>query len=251
MNYLQQYQSFASKYELNEAVAKHLHEKRNNLNETDLSVLTYLSRHAVKYPGVAHLKVATIAEMIQRSSRTVRRSIEKLEQLHIIQRKIFNRRKTGGQGANLYIFLPFEQKEQFVVEQVQKTPTKMETKNFNEQFVNIEIESYYTRFSNLIKCYIANPSEQLIQDLYGIYRVYACRLLKFEIYKHMDDFFQNIGLQAITILFQTSKKKKIYNLIGYYDGIYRKLLNQTLFANMFMEYDVAVEFRVPENYIPH
>ena len=106
MNYLAEFQSFTNKFELNEAVSSHISRCKHKLNETDRDVLLMLSRYSVKYPGAAHLKLATIAQSLKKSTRTIRRSVEKLEHLKVINRKPFIREKSGGRGANLYIFLP-------------------------------------------------------------------------------------------------------------------------------------------------
>ncbi|WP_371812366.1 helix-turn-helix domain-containing protein [Sporosarcina sp. Marseille-Q4063] len=50
-----------------------------------------LSRYAVKYPGIAHLKVETISKTIEKTIRTIQQSIRKLEELKIIERKPFTR----------------------------------------------------------------------------------------------------------------------------------------------------------------
>ena len=89
MNYLSEFQPFATKDELNRAVSSHKQHHRCQLNDTDQKVLNMLSQYAVKFPGVAHLKLVTIAEVIKKSVRTVRRSMEKLEQLNVIKRQAF------------------------------------------------------------------------------------------------------------------------------------------------------------------
>lgn len=61
MNDIANYQPFTAKYEL---------------NDTNQNVLTCLSRYAVKHPNVAYLKVATIADSVNKSNRTVRRTIK-------------------------------------------------------------------------------------------------------------------------------------------------------------------------------
>ena len=81
MNYLAEFQPFTTKSELNGAVSSHLQRHQGQLNDTDRHVLIMLSRYAVKYPGAAHLKIATIAQTIKKSDRTVRRSLEKLEHI--------------------------------------------------------------------------------------------------------------------------------------------------------------------------
>ena len=105
MNYLSEFQPFATKDELNLAVSSHTQHHRCQLNDTDQKVLIMLSRYAVKFPGVAHLKLATIAEVINKSERTVRRSLEKLEHLKVIKRQAFLRRKNRRSwGESLYFF---------------------------------------------------------------------------------------------------------------------------------------------------
>src|SRR5690606_27301409 len=106
MNYLAKYQTFANKQELNEAMADHLNRCKYELNETDREVLIMLSRYAVKYVGVAHLKVATIAKAVGKSNITIRRILNKLVDFHILEKRTFIRETSGGNGANLYILLP-------------------------------------------------------------------------------------------------------------------------------------------------
>ncbi|AOV07975.1 helix-turn-helix domain-containing protein [Sporosarcina ureilytica] len=247
MNYLSKYQSFANKYELNEAIASHLNDHRHQLNDTDHNVLTMLSRYAVKYPGVAHLKIGTIAKALHKSDRTVRRSIEKLEQLQIIKRQVFLREKTGGQGANLYIFLPYKQTEltETKVEQVTKTEQIHAPNQPDIEEPTIPI-TLYTRFKNLIKSYSGENNESLASKLYGIYRVHTTKLMKFEIHADKGELLKTIAIQAIRVLFQATKRKNIRNLIGYYDGIFRELTDKALFAEAFMDYDAPVEVKIPQ-----
>ncbi|AOV08717.1 helix-turn-helix domain-containing protein [Sporosarcina ureilytica] len=246
MNYLTKYQSFANKYELNEAIALHLSDHRYQLNDTDQNVLTMLSRYAIKYPGVAHLKVATIAKALHKSDRTVRRSVEKLERLQILKRQSFSREKTGGQGANLYIFLPYKQIElpEPKHEQVTKTELSHEPNQpiVEEPMIPITL---YTRFKDLIKSYSGENNEGLASKLYGIYRVHTTRLLKFDIHADKGELLKTIAIQAVRVLFQATKRKNIHNLIGYYDGIFRELTDKALFADAFMDYDAPMEVKMP------
>lgn len=105
MNYLANFQPFTNVNELNEAVSSHITRCKIELTDTNQDVLEVLNYHAAKFPGVAHLTLSTIAYSINKSRRTVQRSIRKLEQLKIITRKPAAR-KSGAQDANLYIFLP-------------------------------------------------------------------------------------------------------------------------------------------------
>jgi hypothetical protein len=63
--------------------------------------------------------------------------------------------------------------------------------------------------------------------------------------RNKGEVFESIALQAISILFQASKKKTIHNLIGYYDGIFRELIDKALFSEAFMDYEVSVEMKKP------
>lgn len=106
MNYLSEYAMFNSVKEMDEAINLHIRSNQYELNETDRDVLMMLSRYSVKYKGAAHLKTETIANTIGKSIRTVQRVLRKLERLNIIERKEFIRKKSGGNGANIYIILP-------------------------------------------------------------------------------------------------------------------------------------------------
>lgn len=106
MNYLSDYQTFENKQQLNEAVSDHLSSHTYDLNDTARDVLLMLARYAVKYPGVAHLKTATIAGTIGKTGRTIRRAITKLIEEGIIEKLPFMRTVSGGYGANIYRILP-------------------------------------------------------------------------------------------------------------------------------------------------
>lgn len=108
MNYLHEYSTFETVKEMDEAISEHIRRNQYELNETDRNVLTMLSRYSVKYKGVAHLKVETIAKAIGKSGRTIQRSLRKLERLNVIERREFIRKKTGGNGANIYVILPVD-----------------------------------------------------------------------------------------------------------------------------------------------
>lgn len=105
MNYLGKLEYFKSPDELNEAVSSHIARCQTELTDTNLDVLAALNAHATELPGVAHVKLLTIANSVNRSRRTAQRSVRKLEQLGIITRRPIAQR-SGAQDANLYTFLP-------------------------------------------------------------------------------------------------------------------------------------------------
>src|SRR5690606_34917994 len=108
MHYLSQYQTFNSKEELNTAIYAHIKRNSYDLNETDRKALKMIARYAVKFAGAAHLKAATIAELIGKSEKTARRVINKLESLGIVRKVPTIRKINGGKGANIIQILPVE-----------------------------------------------------------------------------------------------------------------------------------------------
>src|SRR5699024_2484976 len=132
LNYLSDYSMFESVKEMDEAIDKHIKINQYEMNETDRTVLMTLSRYSVKYRGVAHLKVSTIAKIVGKSTITVRRTLNKLESLHIIKKQTFMREKTGGNGANIYIILPFNDSPKTIDREEPEKPTQTSVKESEE-----------------------------------------------------------------------------------------------------------------------
>lgn len=103
MHYLFDYKTFNSTEELNKAIYVHIRNNTYDLNETDRTALKLIARYAVKYSGAAHLKAATIAELIGKSEKTARRVINKLAELGIIVKHATLRKINGGKGANIIV----------------------------------------------------------------------------------------------------------------------------------------------------
>lgn len=114
MNYLNDYITFDNTDELNAAVYLHIRNNTHLLNETDRKAFKTIARYAVKYDGVAHLKAMTIANLIEKSEKTARRVIAKLEGLGIVQKVATTRKVNGGTGANIIVILPAEERKQNV-----------------------------------------------------------------------------------------------------------------------------------------
>nr|WGE08482.1 helix-turn-helix domain-containing protein [Bacillus subtilis] len=103
--------SFRSVDELNGAIRTHIYRNKSDLTPAAIEVLKVLSRHAVKTPGVAYLKLATIAELIGKHRVTVIRSIKRLINLGIIRKEIkyryvccryASRNRSGSRSSNVY-----------------------------------------------------------------------------------------------------------------------------------------------------
>lgn len=241
MNYLTEYQTFQSKNELNDAVNEHLTRHRHDLTDTDRDILQMISRYAVKYPGVAHLKADTIAQAIDKSKRTVQRSIRKLERLGIIERLPFIRKISGGFGANVYrVISPVSPREQ-AAEPCQSTdkPAKIANepstsfKQNNNNLVNTyapQPTTHYGKFRQLIAATLGNVDKRLIYRLYGVYKGQSTPLLRTEYNDKAT--VEAIGLQALKTAIFATKRKKIRNLAGYYNGVLDRMFDKILLEEL-------------------
>ncbi|NHN35580.1 helix-turn-helix domain-containing protein [Paenibacillus agricola] len=120
-----QLQTFKSVEEMDAHVLAFIQTYGLTLNETSLKVLEICCRHSLRAFGVSWLSNKSIAAMVQASTRTVQRSIDRLEQLNIIKRKETYERN-GGQGTNLIIIQPIQ--DHFLIE------------TYNEQAVSKDAE---------------------------------------------------------------------------------------------------------------
>ncbi|WP_317188144.1 hypothetical protein [Escherichia coli] len=84
------------------AIAKSYHAEE--LSYTQMEVLDFIAQHAVKVVGVAKLLVKTIAGAVGKSIRTINYATKKLEDLGILYKVETRRKKSGGLGANVYVF---------------------------------------------------------------------------------------------------------------------------------------------------
>ncbi|MGM7723738.1 helix-turn-helix domain-containing protein [Metabacillus sp. Hm71] len=107
MKSLHEYQMFETVAAMDAAAAAHIEYYRNELTETDRTVLRTLLGYSCKVPGVSYLKMATLAEIIGISDRQVRRIIKKMADLKIIEKIQTIRSKSGGYGVNILRVLPF------------------------------------------------------------------------------------------------------------------------------------------------
>lgn len=194
MRYLSDYQTFKNKQQLNEAISEHLSRHTYDLNDTTRDVLLMLARYAVKYPGVAHLKTATIAEAIGKTGRTIRRAIAKLIEFNIIEKVTVMRVVSGGYGANIYRILPYVVQSELSTrkEAVEPTETSGEhAENPNEPITSLKQKdlinntysnepsaSFYGRFKAFIHTTLGEGQQPLISRLYGVYRAHSTPLLQ-------------------------------------------------------------------------
>lgn len=143
MHYLSDYQTFNSTQQLNDAVDTHIKRNAFELNDTDRLTLNTIARYAVKFAGAAHLKAATLAELIGKSEKTARRIINKLGELGIVEKVATLRKVNGGRGANILRILPTNDQSSVSNRQDCASSTESNeerTKNQNEPLDSINLK---------------------------------------------------------------------------------------------------------------
>ncbi len=122
---LRSLQPFPTRKELDLRVRAFLYHHKPALSEGTLTILKYIWRHSVKYPGVSFSKVETIQTKTSKSRSTVIRAINCLVKKGLLTR-VPTTRPNGKRGVNILVFLTDEteslpEPEQFEVE----TPREM------------------------------------------------------------------------------------------------------------------------------
>lgn len=250
-HYLANYAYFTNKFDLDRAASLHRAEHWQAMNKTDRAVLDMIRQYSVKY-GAAHLKHDTIAEQLGKSNVTVRRAIRKLVALEIVEKTHFVRPVMNGLGANIYAIKPFETPEK---KEVVEKPVKADVRAHAEEVsagttvadkkpeeVNpplhaekvVEATTYFGRMKAFLASTIGD--DKLTRNFFGVYRQLTIPMLKFSIHADKEPLFETLGIQAMQISTQASKRKKIHNLPGYFSGVLRELINEALFSDAFMDY---------------
>jgi hypothetical protein len=100
-----QYQSFASIDELNDTSYAYLDQFSDQLTNSTIDIFKRITRYSCVVIGVSWLKVRTLASILDKSEKTVRRALKQLETLHIIKR-VPTIRPQGGRGYDIVVIQP-------------------------------------------------------------------------------------------------------------------------------------------------
>ena len=76
---------------------------------------------------------------------------------------------------------------------------------------------------------------KLAYNLYAGFRSQSLQILRFSIHEDKVNLFEHLEMHALLISIQTTKLKKIRNLLGYYSGVLRELICKALFGDAFMD----------------
>ncbi|WP_017475017.1 helix-turn-helix domain-containing protein [Bacillus licheniformis] len=222
--------SFRSVDALNDAIRSHIYRNKSYLTPAAIEVLKVLSRHACKTPGVAYLKLQSIADLIGRHRTTVIRAIKRLVDCGIIRKETKFRPVSGGNGANMYVILPADNGDATPQMQLRSTADKLteetpeESKSTSEtvisKSVNKLLRNTYSAFKAAVESFVSD--RKLTNRLYGIYLAHTSFLKG----AYDSDTLEEIGLHAVRQTFIATKRKHIRNLAGYYNGVLDQLLDR-------------------------
>ncbi|MFJ7890112.1 helix-turn-helix domain-containing protein [Lysinibacillus xylanilyticus] len=104
--YLAQYTTFDSVADMDKSVEDHMAVHYYDLTESERAIVFKLASHSLEHPGMCHLKATTIATSLEISTKTVYRSMKKLDELGIIE-KVPGTKLNGIKGASIYRILPY------------------------------------------------------------------------------------------------------------------------------------------------
>ncbi|KYD08030.1 helix-turn-helix domain-containing protein [Caldibacillus debilis] len=217
---------FKSIKDLNAAVAAH---KRNHkLTKTEIAVLDVLARYSCKNIGKSWLAKNTIARLVGKSRRTVIRACNRLETLGII-RQYERRRETGDrrQTSNLIVIQPAAVTPAMSHQEAQSRNVKNNYLHNTYAPQPQPNPSFYDRFRNLIDSTLGNVDKRLIYRLYGVYKAHSTPLLRFEAFDRAK--IETIGWQALKTAIMATKRKKIRDLAGYFNGVLDRMLDRLYF----------------------
>jgi hypothetical protein len=219
--------------QLNETVRTY--KRQLELNKTELAVLDLLHRYSAKYKGVSFLCKNKLGEMIGKSRRTIIRVCKRLEALGVIRQVPMKRASDMQQTSNAIVIQPVDvvakceevtanvtQEPSENVTPVRQLPSKTNTVINNTYPDGPVPATPYVMFKQFVDNFVNDP--KLTSKLYGIYLAQTHYLHMSEQYD-ADDLFNN-GLQALKITFQATKRKRLRNIAGYFNGTLRRQLDR-------------------------
>ncbi|PTY79045.1 hypothetical protein B5V89_06815 [Heyndrickxia sporothermodurans] len=247
-SHLENYTTFNSVEELNH----HVNNFRDKTTETEFKVLWFISRYAVKFIGAAHLKLATIADGIGMSIKTVQRALKSLVELEAINKVKTNKPVKGGQGANIYQILPsydLDVQAQMSKRKNAEIPHDSEFKeenSENQSAISLSSKSFkefntYTAPETDSDTYFSAPYRSVIKTVFQyvedkklaskMYGIYLAQIKHIK-GQYSQDTLLDITLSAIRTSFIATKNKAIKSITGYFNGILNNKLDELYYQTL-------------------
>jgi DNA-binding Lrp family transcriptional regulator len=229
--------TFSTIEELNQSIYNHITRHTAKLSETMVTILKLIGRYSVKYLGVSFLTKNKIGELVGKSRRTIIRICHELEELGIIKQYPMKRSSDQQQTSNAIIIQPYLEtvKNEHVTQETLENVTPITNSSPLNNLQDLKtykgpILFPYESFREMCHCF--TKEKQTVNRLYG---VYLCQI------KPIKPFFNekellDLGILAIKITFQATKRKKINNIFGYYNGVLDQLFTKLYFEDMKTNY---------------
>src|SRR5699024_7826371 len=125
------------------------------LSKVHYETLNLLKQYSCKILGVSHLKVGTIAQVLNKSVRAIHRHIKYLKENGFITVANTSRKKAGGKGANNYNINHIKIKKQTMYSlkllktmfsSTRRKQKSNENKRYSERFENIKNATFENRY---------------------------------------------------------------------------------------------------------
>lgn len=223
--------SFETVEQLNQTVRQYKDminamELRQDLKRNLLTVMEYLKRHSCKFFGVSFKGKRKIAADLEMSDKTITRLCKRLEVLGFIKQYAMKRSNDMQQTSNAIVIQPTK------TENVRQKAVKMSDQKNNiflkqNQLLNntysAKSVTFYQRFRSLLENMVGQ-NQSLTSRLYGVYRAHSTALVKHGAFDKQD--VENVAMSALQTAVMRTKKKKIRNLAGFYNGVLNKMLDR-------------------------
>lgn len=233
-------QQFKSVKEFDQYRSQLFYTIKDKLSKGILKVWNVLSQRSIEIPGVCWVQIDTIAKDAEVSRSTVERAIRLFKKLGVIAVKETTRPKSGGDGANVYVFQKLGEGAKMKGRQKAETPcpTKDESQIseneaktslvLNKNIINnkrtLNRPSWIPeQFFNLLKAHYDN-----IKDIEEFWRAIHAITYKLELNQQVKE---NIGISAFKEM--KSRRKKLKKPIAYFVGIAKRKAKGAYIRNMF------------------
>lgn len=249
-DYLEQYSTFQSVEDMDKSMENHMAEHYFNLTESERAIVLMLASRSLAYPGACHLKADTIATKLNISAKTVYRAVKKLSDLGIIQKVTTIRDKKGGQGANVYVILPYvpgqmsdrqndEKPSESNVCPPQSENQPSNSFNLKNNLLNntyatqpaqddtdkllvTKEQTPYQRLKSFVNNFVSD--NDLTYKLYGIVLAHTKKLI------NKPDI--ELAIEAVKHTMRAYKSKPLRSITGYFNNTYSNILDKWIEAEI-------------------
>ncbi|WP_026677229.1 helix-turn-helix domain-containing protein [Fictibacillus gelatini] len=236
-----EHQSFESIAELNEAVRQHLYYNAQQLNKTAVTVLKTISRYSCVVIGVSWLKAATLAKLIDKSEKTVRRALKTLEEIGAIKR-IPTIRERGGRGYDICVIQACDQAK-VSSRPVSESPSESKAEKDTDCKETLIHKTKITLDSSFTSDRVPNAFTHLVSTFWDNAKTIEeyWRMAKICAHKAFDDqTVLDVAINAFKQMIRTYKTGRVRNPFAYFYGVMDRKLDDKYYEEI---ESLGIEFK--------